>query len=101
MPLSNKKKKEKLTQLDIDADKFLDELTDLELETSSRVIFTLCESVRDVDLYKNEPELLRSFIEWGTKETKRLNQNIQELENNEEINPNQGEMFPEKEGPNE
>ena len=94
MPVSNKKKKEKLTQMDIEADKFLDELTNLELETSSRVIFILCESARDTDLFKSEPEILRSFIEWGVKETEKLNQKIQESENNEEINPNQGEMFP-------
>lgn len=46
---------------------FRDKLTEIELETNSRLIFSPCEAARGMDDQEIEMELMGSFIEWATQ----------------------------------
>lgn len=81
-------------------DNFLNELTEVELETESKTIFTLCEAIREIELYKIEGAILDSFIEWARIESRKHQKRIDELARTTDetvtIDPNQGELIPEK-----
>jgi hypothetical protein len=44
----------------------LDLLTEVELETESKLVFSLCETARDMDISESEMEVLDSFIQWAS-----------------------------------
>jgi hypothetical protein len=67
-------------------DEYLNALTEIELETKSKAIFHLCETVRDSELFKNERETLESFIAWASGESLRFNKS-QDAPRDEEILP--------------
>jgi hypothetical protein len=79
-------------------DNFLYELTEVELETESKTLFTLCEAVREIELYKIEGPILDSFIEWARIESRKHQKRIDDLVRTTDakaiIDPNQGELIP-------
>jgi hypothetical protein len=64
MPMIKKPTKEAL-----ELDEYLNRLTEIELDTQSKAIFQLCETVRDSELFKNEREILESFLAWALNES--------------------------------
>jgi len=90
-------KAKKPNQESIELDQFLSELTEVELETDSKTIFSLCETARDVDFYKNERSVLDSFIKWARSESRKFKRGVANLDNGEakaENVPNEGEISP-------
>lgn len=59
--MSKKKEQPKITYLDI--------LTEVELETESPLIFSLCETVRGVEISEGEMATLGSFLQWLRENT--------------------------------
>lgn len=60
----------------------LDTLTDIEVETSSHVIFALCERIRDMEDLESETWIIYSFITWATAISRKLDEEI-EIKNRE------------------
>lgn len=71
----------KPTQESIELDQFLSNLTEVELETESKAIFSLCETAREMDFYKNERAVMDSFIEWARSESRKLKGRTNNLDN--------------------
>jgi len=77
------KKSKKPTKESIKLDEFLTNLTEVELETESKTIFSLCETARNVDFYKIEGAILDSFIEWARSESGKFKRGATDLDNGE------------------
>lgn len=73
---------------------FLSDLTDIGLETDSKAIFQLTETLRDSDLFESEKEVLKSFLEWARLEGSRFIKPVGTEINLDRIDPNQGELIP-------